>query len=132
METDEETIDISPDKVEVTKPEQIFTDVQDITLPQQSPNFVKGVSGWRLNSNGIIEAVGVELAGTVIPENVVAVIYGGTGAQSLTGILKGNGTSAFTAIVPLSGTKVYYVSDTSGGATNRKLTFTDGVLTSET
>lgn len=32
----------------------------------------------------------------------------------------------------LAGTKIYYVSDTSGGAVTRKLTFTDGVLTSET
>ena len=33
---------------------------------------------------------------------------------------------------PLAGTKVYYVSDTSGGTVDRKLTFTDGILTSET
>ena len=33
---------------------------------------------------------------------------------------------------PLAGTKVYYVADTSGGAVTRKLTFTDGILTSET
>lgn len=33
---------------------------------------------------------------------------------------------------PLSGTKVYYVSDTSGGAVTRKLTFINGILTSET
>jgi hypothetical protein len=32
----------------------------------------------------------------------------------------------------LSGTKVYYVSDSSGGAVTRKLTFTDGILTAET
>jgi hypothetical protein len=32
----------------------------------------------------------------------------------------------------LAGTKVYYVSDTSGGAVTRKLTFVDGVLISET
>jgi hypothetical protein len=32
----------------------------------------------------------------------------------------------------LLGTKVYYVSDSVGGAVNRKLTFTDGLLTSET
>jgi len=32
---------------------------------------------------------------------------------------------------PLAGTKVYYVADTSGGAVTRKLTFTDGILTSE-
>lgn len=33
---------------------------------------------------------------------------------------------------PLAGTKVYYVSDTSGGAVNRKLTFVNGILTAET
>lgn len=60
------------------------------------------------------------------------VANGGTGATTLTGILKGNGTSAITAIVPLSGAKVYYVADSSGGAVTRKLTFTNGVLTSET
>lgn len=32
----------------------------------------------------------------------------------------------------LEGTKIYYVSDTSGGAVTRKLTFTNGILTSET
>lgn len=57
---------------------------------------------------------------------------GGTGATTLTGIVKGNGTSAFTAIVPLSGVQSYYVADASGGAVTRKLTFTDGVLTSQT
>jgi hypothetical protein len=33
---------------------------------------------------------------------------------------------------PLAGIKVYWVSDTSGGVVNRKLTFTDGILTAET
>lgn len=33
---------------------------------------------------------------------------------------------------PLNGTKVYFVSDTSGGAITRKLTFINGILTSET
>jgi len=32
----------------------------------------------------------------------------------------------------LAGTKVYYVSDSSGGTVNRKLTFTNGILTAET
>ena len=31
----------------------------------------------------------------------------------------------------LTGIRVYYVSDTPGGATTRKLTFTNGILTSE-
>ncbi len=33
---------------------------------------------------------------------------------------------------PLAGVKVYYVSDSSGGAVTRKLTFTAGILTAET
>jgi len=57
---------------------------------------------------------------------------GGTGVTALTGIPLGSGTSPFSSITPLTGTKVYYVSDASGGTVNRKLTFTSGVLTSET
>ena len=62
---------------------------------------------------------------------IIDVSHGGSGVGTLTGILKGNGTSAFTAIVPLAGTKIYYASDTSGGTVDRKLTFIDGVLTAE-
>jgi hypothetical protein len=36
-----------------------------------------------------------------------------------------------TAITPLAGTKTYYVSDSSGGAVTRKLTFFNGILISE-
>ncbi len=36
------------------------------------------------------------------------------------------------ALQGLAGTKIYYVSDSSGGAVNRKLTFTNGILTAET
>lgn len=46
-----------------------------------------------------------------------------------------DGTAKAWRFVPssgLSGTKVYYVADTSGGAVTRKLTFVDGILTSET
>jgi hypothetical protein len=35
-------------------------------------------------------------------------------------------------VVPLAGTKVYWVADSSGGAVTRKVTFTDGILTAET
>ena len=62
----------------------------------------------------------------------VTVPNGGTGVNTLTGIVKGNGAGAFTAVTPLAGAKIYYVADSSGGAVTRKLTFTDGVLTSET
>lgn len=91
--------------------------------------------------------------GQLNPANIfttsVPVASGGTGANSLTGIVYGNGASAMTAanitgivkangasiptaITPLAGTKIYYVSDSSGGAVTRKLTLTDGVLTAET
>ena len=33
--------------------------------------------------------------------------------------------------IPLAGTKVYYVADSSGGAVTRKLTFIDGILNAE-
>lgn len=131
--SNEAVIDIAPDVIEVVKGGDIeVDDITNITKPFQSPNFKSGVSGWRLNSNGVIQAVGVEIAGDLDIEGVVQVVQGGTGAVTLTGILLGNGTSAVTAITPLSGTKTYYVADSSGGAVTRKLTFTNGILTSET
>ncbi len=72
------------------------------------------------------------LSDTLTTSTALPVASGGTGATTLTGILKGNGISAFTAITQLAGTKVYYVADSSGGAVTRKLTFTDGILTAET
>lgn len=76
---------------------------------------------------------GGQLNGSTCFSTAVSVPNGGTGVNSLTSgaILKGNGAGNVTFITPLAGTKVYYVSDTSGGAVNRKLTFTDGVLTAE-
>ena len=137
---DEGIVDIAPNVVEQTTGQQLIDASinadkdSNIATITQSPNFKSGVSGWKLNSNGIIEATGVQIAGeiTISGGDIIAVASGGTGAGTLTGILKGNGTSAFTTITPLAGTKVYYVADSSGGAVTRKLTFTDGVLTSET
>lgn len=101
----------------------------------QTANFIPGVRGVRIRNEGL-NASGAEIQGTldgqVNPTNALTVSQGGTGATTLTGILKGNGTGAITAITPLAGTKVYYVSDTSGGVVNRKLTFQDGILVSET
>lgn len=47
------------------------------------------------------------------------------------GVLAGDGTGGFTGTVPLAGTKVYYVANSSGGAVTRKLTFTNGILVAE-
>ena len=52
--------------------------------------------------------------------------------QGLDGIISSDGDGNFSATQPLSGTRVYYVSDSNGGIINRKLTFTDGILTSQT
>ena len=41
-------------------------------------------------------------------------------------------TKVWTLTQSLVGTKIYYVSDTSGGAVNRKLTFVNGILQLET
>ena len=50
---------------------------------------------------------------------------------TLTGVLRGS-AGTFSATAPLSGVKVYFVADSSGGAVTRKLTFNGGVLTLET
>jgi len=75
----------------------------------------------------------ITLAGTLVVSN------GGTGATTLTGLIKGNGTSAFTAAVSgtdyapaTSGTSILY-GNGSGGFSNvtvgSGLTFTGGTLT---
>lgn len=63
--------------------------------------------------------------------NLNIVVSLASALTGLSGILKVD-NGVFTTITPLSGTKVYYVSDSSGGLVNRKLTFTNGVLTSQT
>jgi len=76
--------------------------------------------------------------GQLVPANAfsaaVPVSLGGTGVTSLTNnaVVIGQGSGAVSTIVGLAGTKVYYVSDTSGGAVTRKLTYQDGILISET
>lgn len=71
--------------------------------------------------------------GQINPANafsaVVPVSQGGTGVNTLTGIVKGNGAGIFTAVTPLPGTKTCYVATSSGGAVTTQITFTDGVLT---
>ena len=50
-----------------------------------------------LTSNGIVTTTG--LAGTLSVVSTLPVASGGTGAPTLTGIIKGNGTAAFTAAI---------------------------------
>lgn len=65
-----DTIEISTSPVSTLKGNQIIGvtrtgDIQaeapqlpSIAKPFQSPNFKQGVTGWRLNSNGVLEANG--------------------------------------------------------------------------
>lgn len=66
-----------------------------------------------------ITGVGTLTAGTWTA-STVGVAYGGTGATTLTGILKGNGTSAFTAVTAPAG-DIVGTSDTQT-LTNKTLT----------
>lgn len=67
-EATNEYIDIAPNVVTQFRGEQLIGGVSqgtvaenarpDITRPIQSPNFKQNTTGWRLNSNGILEAHG--------------------------------------------------------------------------
>lgn len=76
-------------------------------------------------------------------KNTASGYAGLDGSTKLTGSQQVYGTSSNTAAegndsrlvavaAGLAGTKVYFVADSSGGAVTRQLTFTDGILTSET
>ncbi len=84
-------------------------------------------------SKGLVFGRGTAL-GTM--STTTAAIYATTaGGVTKMFAINGNNTTGEIAIcstTPLAGTKVYYVADTTGGAVTRKLTFTDGILTSET
>ena len=86
--------DFFPDVIERKTSEELIQKKENIAEPIQSPNYRKDSTGWRLNSNGIVEF------------------------NNIRGVL--------------TGTKIYYVSDSSGGVVDRKLTFLNGLLISET
>ena len=78
---------------------------------------------------------GGQLSGANCFSTGVSVPNGGTGVATIAsgGIVIGQGAGAIITQAPVSSSaKVYYVSDTSGGAVTRKLTFTNGILTAET
>lgn len=96
-------------------------------------NFIESLQASQKIPLAVDQAFRQRFLGDVVSaSSVLTVPFGGTGASTLMGILKGSGTSAITAITQLAGSKVYYVADSSEGAVTRKLTFTDGVLTAET
>jgi len=78
-------------------------------------------------SEGITFESDLIIAGNVIP-NANNLYDLGTTAKKWRDIK----VNKYNGSTPLAGTKTYYVADNSGGAVTRKLTFTDGILTSET
>lgn len=67
----------------------------------------------------------VTALGEFVSTDTVPVANGGTGATTLTGIVKGNGTSAFTAVTAPSGTLV----GTTDSQTLTNKTLTDPIIT---
>jgi hypothetical protein len=98
--------------------ESVVTTITDFTNSQH--NHTGSTGGGQLTDAALSTAV-------TVPK-------GGTGVNTLASgsILVGAGAGAVTTQTTVSAAaKVYYVSDTSGGAVTRKLTFTNGVLSAE-
>ena len=94
----------------------------------------QNISTESITASGNLTTTGTLGAGAI----TVTSLDAGSGAITTTGTVTGGyiiPTTAYKAVdgtVGLAGTKVYYVSDSSGGAVTRKLTFKDGLLVSET
>lgn len=97
--------------------ESVVTTIADFTSSQH--NHANAAGGGQINPNTAFSAV-------------AGVPVGGIGVNTLTGIAKGNGAGAFTAIVPLSGTGSFYASATSGGLVDVKFDYDSGIITART
>ena len=90
-----------------------------------------GANGaWILSNNPSSTYTDASLSSTAklkIADTTGVITASGYGS----GICNFSSTGVISSQPFLPGTKVYYVSDTSGGATTRKLTFTNGILTGE-
>lgn len=92
-----------------------------LPTPVTQPSGIVTVP-WQLLFQALVQGVNAagNVTGPASSTNGFPALWDGTAGQ----LLKNS--------APLAGTKVYYVSDTSGGAVTRKLTFTNGLLTAET
>lgn len=75
----------------------------------------------------------VQRGSTIVP--IAAKLQSPNYASGVGWRLDSSGNTEFTAPTinnGLSGTFMYYVADSSGGAVTRRLTFTDGILVSQT
>jgi hypothetical protein len=80
--------------------------------------------------------IAFDTTAVIFSNNQITIDFTGFGALVGTWKYAFGGSSAPGATGPapsgLSGTKIYYVADTSGGSPTRKLTFINGILVSET
>jgi len=89
-----------------------------------TPTNVPGTPEFRALTPAYIP----NLPASKITEGTLPVAIGGTGATTLTGMLKGNGTSAFTGITATAGQLTYW-SDANTIAGNSSITWSSNTLT---
>ena len=108
--------------------------------------FNLGLGSISTQDSNNVTITGGSITGVTIPASTITgtltVPHGGTGATTLTGYVKGNGTSAFTAssTIPYSditGTPTglsvtITTAKLTALGTNGSMTFTNGILTSQT
>jgi len=107
------------DLVASVSPTFTGTPVLPSTITLGANSFIRaGAHGLTLTTSGTTD-VTFPTSGTLLSTAAaVTVAQGGTGAATLTGLLQGNGTSAFTAITGTLGQMLYFNGTNTGAATS--------------
>lgn len=132
----------STTRVEMNSVDNALNIYEDEVLRAQlTANYLAFASPSGVSSGSILglgtEAIEIDTGGSTFEFNAADFLPGTDNSQDLGSSLQRWKTLYLMGLniggtAALAGTKVYYVSDTSGGAVDRKLTFKDGILVSET
>lgn len=60
--TNQNEIELVPDQIEVKTITETIVKDEDVAQPIQSPNFKQNTTGWKLGSNGLLEANGAKMS----------------------------------------------------------------------